>query len=160
MDTDGSKKNRCSKSKECRHSHDISSIFTDLKKKLSTYKKKCLNQTDISVMSVFLFELLHPQVGNPHGAGVGLNPVDNLARVVTVALNAEVGLAVVGEVALGVGAEAGGAGAFGQLGRVRPGEADGGDRVLNNVETLEAGRGLVLRGEAQPRAFIGTSAVD
>lgn len=109
---------------------------------------------------MLLFELLHPQVGHAHGAGVGSNPVDGLLGVVTVALDPKVVLAVVSQVALGVGAEAGSAGTLGHVGRVRPGQGHGADGVLDNVETLEASGGRALRGEAQSRGGIGTRTVD
>lgn len=88
------------------------------------------------------------------------NPVNGLLRVVAVALDAKVVLAVVREVALGVGTEARRAGSLGHIRRVRQGQGHGADGVLDNVETLEACGGRVRRGEAQTRSGIGTGAVD
>lgn len=91
---------------------------------------------------------------------MGSNPVDGLLGVVAVSLDAKVVLAVVGEVALGVGAEARRAGSLGHICRVRHGQGHGADGVLDNVKTLEAGGGRVLRGEAQTRGGIRARAVD
>ena len=88
------------------------------------------------------------------------DPVDRLLRVGTVALHAEVVLAVVGEVALRVGAEARRAGTFGQRSRVRHSQRDGADGVLNDIQVLEAGGGRLLGREAEARGDIGASAVD
>lgn len=72
---------------------------------------------------------------------MAVNPVDHPLRVVAVALNAKVVLAVVGEVVLCVGAKPGGAGTLGHSARVRTGQTDGCDRAVDNIQALEASGG-------------------
>jgi len=100
---------------------------------------------------------LNPEVGNALGARVAINPVDNTLWVVAVALNSEVVLAVVGEVAVLVDAKAVKAGTLGGSARVRKGQTDGGDLAVNNVQGLEASGGLVLRGEADAGGGVGAA---
>lgn len=102
--------------------------------------------------------LLNPQVGDTLGAGVAVNPVDNALRVVAIALNAKVLLAVMGEVTVLVDTEAGGAGALGQSGRVREGQTGGGNLAVDNVEVLPTSGSLVLGCEGGPGG--GVAATD
>lgn len=88
---------------------------------------------------------------------MAVNPVDGTLRVVAVALDAEVVFALVGEVAILVGAEAVEAGTLGGSARVRKGQTDGGDLAVNNVQGLEASGGLVLRGEADAGGGVGAA---
>lgn len=69
---------------------------------------------------------------------MSLVPEDLLGRVVILAIDGEVGVAVVGEVTLLVDAEAGGAGALGGSTGVRAGQTNGADLVGDDVEALEA----------------------
>lgn len=101
--------------------------------------------------------LLNPEVGNTLGARVGINPVDDTLRVVAVALNTEVALAVVGEVAVLVDAEAVGAGTLGGSARVRKGQTDRSNLAVDNVQGLEASGGLVLGGEADAGGGVGAA---
>jgi hypothetical protein len=71
-------------------------------------------------------------------------PVDGLDGVVTVSLNGEVGVVAMGEVAVIVDTEVQGAGTLGNGTGVRKGEADGEGVLLDDVQILPAGRGLVL----------------
>lgn len=99
---------------------------------------QCLTQTMNSLATT---ALLNPEVGHALGARVAVNPVDHPLRVVAVALDAKVVLAIVGEVVLRVGAKAGGAGTLGHSARVRTGQTDGRDRAVDNIQALEAGGG-------------------
>jgi hypothetical protein len=65
-------------------------------------------------------------------------PDDLLRRVVTVAIDSEPSLAAVGEETLLVDTESSQVAALGNSARVRNGQADGRDVVLNNVEVLES----------------------
>lgn len=71
-------------------------------------------------------------------------PVDGLDGVVAVALNGEVSVTTVGEETLLVNAEVDGAGALGDSSGVRTSETDGSGILLDNIQILPAGRGLVL----------------
>lgn len=88
---------------------------------------------------------------------MAVNPVDGALRVVAVALDAEVVLAVVGEVAVLVGTEAVEAGTLGGSARVRKGQSDRGDLAVDDVQGLEAGGGLVLGGEADAGGLVGAT---
>lgn len=101
--------------------------------------------------------LLNPEVSHTLGARVAINPVDGTLRVVAVALDAEVVLALVGEVAVLVDAEAVEAGTLGGSARVRKGQTDGGDLAVDDVQGLEASGGLVRGGEADAGGFVGAT---
>lgn len=102
---------------------------------------QCLNACRRQWTFLATTALLNPEVGHALGARVGVHPVDHPHRVVAIALNAKVVLAVVGEVVLAVDTKAGGTGTLGQSGRVRTGQTDGRDRAVDNIQALEAGGG-------------------
>lgn len=74
-------------------------------------------------------------------------PVDGLDLGIAIALDGEVVLAGVGEVALIVAAKVDGAGALGGVAGVRDGELYGKDSLLDDVEVLEGRGDGVLAGE-------------
>lgn len=71
-------------------------------------------------------------------------PEDLLDLVVAVAVNGEPSLAAMGEQALLVDTKSSGVAALRDSAGVRQGQAEGRDRVLNNVEVLESGGNTVL----------------
>lgn len=89
---------------------------------------------------------------------MGAVPVDFLLRVFAVAVNGEVGLVVMSEVALVVGAKSGDGSVLGDRAGVRNGHADGKNRVLDNVEVLE-GRGDAILG-SEGEMSVGTGVED
>lgn len=87
-----------------------------------------------------LVKLLNPEVHSLVGAAVSTVPVDGLDLGIAIALDGEVVLASVGEVALVVAAKVDHAGAVGGVAGVRDGELDRENSLLDDVEVLE-GRG-------------------
>lgn len=85
-------------------------------------------------------------------------PVDLLLGVIAIAIDSEVILSSMGEVALLVHAEVGDAAVFRDGGRVGDGHADGENGILDNIQVLESGRNAVLRGESDVAG--GTGAQD
>lgn len=91
--------------------------------------------------------LLNPEVDTGVLGVVGTIPEDLLLLGLSVAINGEPGLALVGEVALGGLTKADGAGVLGGGTGVRNSQANGRDRVLHNVKALEGSGDTVLGGE-------------
>lgn len=88
--------------------------------------------------------LLHPQIGSLEHRVVAAIPVDLLDGVVAVAVDGEPRLAVVGQVAVIVDAEAIHVAAVGHGGRVGDGHAHGQDSVLDDIQVLErSGNGVL-----------------
>lgn len=83
-------------------------------------------------------------------------PVDLLLGITAIAIDGEIILSCMSEVALLVHAEVGDAAAFGDGARVRDGHADRKNGVLDNVQVLEGGRDTVLRGESDMAGRTGT----
>lgn len=104
-----------------------------------------------------LLVLLHPQVDGSVLGVVRAVPEDLLGLALAIAVNGEPVTAALGQVALLVDAEAGGVGVLGGGAGVGDGQADGRNRVLDDVQVLPAGGGLVLGGEGDGAAFALTA---
>lgn len=100
----------------------------------------------IKHLSRVVLELLDVKVLTAVLSVVSSVPVDLLDGVVTVSVNGEPGLAAVGEKTLVVDTESSEIAALGNGTRVRDGQANGGDLVLNNVQVLESSGDTVLSG--------------
>jgi hypothetical protein len=85
-------------------------------------------------------------------------PVDLPNGVLAVAVNSEPSLATVSEEALVVNTEAGGVATLGNGAGVGKGQAEGRNRVLDDVEVLESGGDTVLGGEGDEP--VGAAATD
>jgi hypothetical protein len=85
-------------------------------------------------------------------------PVDLLNGVLAVAVNREPSLATVSEEALVVNTEAGGIATLGNGTGVGKGQAEGRNRILNDIEVLESGGDSVLGGEGDET--VGAAATD
>lgn len=81
-------------------------------------------------------------------------PVDLLSRSIS-SIGGEPGLVTVGKVAVVVDAEAIDSSTLRDGSRVRSGQTDGLDLILNNVEVLPAGRGFGFRGKGD--STVGTT---
>jgi hypothetical protein len=85
-------------------------------------------------------------------------PVDLLNGVLAVAVNREPSLATVSEEALVVNTEASGIATLGNGTGVGKGQAEGRNRILNDIEILESGGDSVLGGEGDET--VGAAATD
>jgi hypothetical protein len=117
---------------------------------------RCLGYIHSATSATHLFlELLNPKVNGSVRGAVRSVPVDGLLGVVAIAFNGEVVLVRMGEVALLVDAKVQHAGALGQSARVGPGQPDGENSLLDDVEVLEAGGSGGLGGEGDSASVRG-----
>lgn len=127
---------------------------SDIPKPLQGFR--CLSYIHSATSATHLFlELLNPKVNSPVRRAVRSVPVDGLLGVVAIAFNGEVVLVRVGEVALLINAKVQHAGTLRQSGRVGPGQPDGENSLLDNVEVLETGGSGGLGGEGDSASIRG-----
>lgn len=100
-----------------------------------------------------LLILLHPEVDGCVLGIVRAVPEDLLGLALAIPVDGEPVAAALGQVAFLVDAEAGGVGVLGGGAGVGDGQADGRDGVLDDVQVLPAGGGLVLGGEGDGAAL-------